>query len=273
MKADHETARATKIVRYSCGEPLSDQSDEVAVEEPLEIRIEGKSIAVVMRTPGHDRELAAGFVLTESIVRAAAEIFEITSCLTTKQQAGNIVQITLTDPARFDAAKLSRHVFSSSSCGICGKATIEAAMQHFPSIKESPKVKAQTLLGLPPKLAAAQETFQRTGGLHACALFDLNGDLLLVREDVGRHNALDKLIGHQLLANRLPLGNRILLLSGRVSFEMTQKALAAGIAVIAAISAPTSLAVEFAQTNKQTLVGFLRGETMNVYAGMEQIRR
>ena len=177
------------------------------------------------------------------------------------------------DPARFDAAKLSRHVFSSSSCGICGKATIEAALQQFPPIKSAPTIDAATLLQLPEKLSAAQETFQRTGGLHACALFDENGELLLLREDVGRHNALDKLIGHQLLTKQLPSGNCILLLSGRVSFEMTQKALAAGIAVIAAISAPTSLAVEFARANNQTLVGFLRGETMNIYAGDERIIR
>ena len=273
MKTNCETVRAATVVRLRRGEPQPHQLDEVAVEKPLEIRIEGKSIAVLMRTPGHDRELAAGFVLTEGIVRDRSEIFEITSCLTTEQRAGNIVEITLTDPAKFDAAKLSRHVFSSSSCGICGKVTIEAALRQFPPIGESPKLKAQTLLGLPQKLAAAQKTFQRTGGLHACALFNSSGDLLLLREDVGRHNALDKLIGHQLLAKRLPLGNFILLLSGRVSFEMTQKALAAGIAVIAAISAPTSLAVEFARANNQTLIGFLRGETMNVYAGAERISR
>jgi len=140
-------------------------------------------------------------------------------------------------------------------------------MQQFSPIESAPKIDPEILTSLPAKLGAAQETFQRTGGLHACALFDLAGELLLLREDVGRHNALDKLIGHELLAKRLPLGNRILLLSGRVSFEMTQKALAAGIPIIAAISAPTSLAVEFARANNQALIGFLRGETMNVYSG------
>ena len=271
MKAYRGTARSTKIVRYRSGQPLTNQADEVAVEEPLEIRIEGKSIAIVMRTPGHDRELAAGFALTEGIVRESRDIFEITSCLTTDQQTGNVVELTLADPAKFDAAKLSRQVFSSSTCGICGKATIEAVMQEFPPIRGAPKLQAGVLLTLPEKLAAAQKTFQRTGGLHACALFDSSGDLLLLREDVGRHNALDKLIGHELLANRLPLPNEILVLSGRVSFEMTQKALAAGIAVIAAISAPTNLAVEFARANNQTLIGFLRGETMNVYAAAERL--
>ena len=271
MNSDPEIARLTRSVRHRLGQPLPEQADEVAVEEPLEIRVEGRSIAVVMRTPGHDRELAAGFALSEGIVRDGSEIFEITSCLTTGQSAGNVVEITLTDPTKLDVAQLSRHVFSSSSCGICGKATIAAAMQHFPPIRDCPQLHAQTLFELPQKLAVAQETFRRTGGLHACALFDLRGELLLLREDVGRHNALDKLIGHELLARRLPLGNRILLLSGRVSFEMTQKALAAGIAVIAAISAPTSLAVEFARASNQTLIGFLRGETLNIYAGAERL--
>ena len=265
------SSSSTEIVKYRAGEKLAIQKDEVAVEEPLEIRVEGHSVAVVMRTPGHDRELAAGFALTEGIVRGSGDIFEITSCLTNEQKTDNIVNIALTDPARFDAGKLSRHVFTSSSCGICGKATIEAAMQQFPSIESAVTVNASTLLKLPERLSAAQETFQRTGGLHACALFDAKGALLLLREDVGRHNALDKLIGHQLLAKQLPLGNFILLLSGRVSFEMTQKALAAGIAIIAAISAPTSLAVDFARANNQTLVGFLRGETMNIYAGAERL--
>ena len=267
------TSKPTRILRYREGVEWAEQPDEVAAEEPLEIRVEGRSVAVVMRTPGHDRELAAGFALTEGIVKQPADIFEITTCLTNSQSKGNAVEIVLTDPGKFDAAKLSRHVFSSSSCGICGHATIEAAMQQFSPIAGAASVSAEILLGLPEKLRAAQKTFQRTGGLHACALFDSLGELLLLREDVGRHNALDKLIGYELLAHRLPLGEKILLLSGRVSFEMTQKALAAGIAIIAAISAPTSLAVEFAQANNQTLVGFLRGETMNVYAGAERIIR
>ncbi len=264
---DRATAKSIQLVRQREGHAPREEADEVAREEPLELRVEGRSLAVVMRTPGHDRELAAGFALTEGIVRGAEDIFEITSCLTKAHPQENVINIALRDPARFDLAKLSRHVFSSSSCGVCGKATIEAALQQFPAIEAAPLIEAKVLRALPEKLAAAQETFQRTGGLHACALFDLEGELLLLREDVGRHNALDKLIGHELLAKRFPLGECILLLSGRVSFEMTQKALAAGIGLVAAISAPTSLAVEFARANNQTLVGFLRGETMNVYAG------
>jgi FdhD protein len=267
------SAKSVAIVRLRQTQAAEEAPDEVAVEEPLEIRVEGRSVAVVMRTPGHDRELAAGFALTEGIVRDERDIFEITSCLTTEHPGDHVVNISLANPARFDAAKLSRHVFSSSSCGICGRATIEAAMQQFPPIENPPIVGASILRQLPGKLAAAQQTFQRTGGLHACAFFDAAGELLLLREDVGRHNALDKLIGHELLAKRLPLGDRILLLSGRISFEMTQKALAAGISMIAAISAPTSLAVEFARASNQTLVGFLRGETMNVYAGAERVTR
>ena len=266
-----DTARSIEVVSYRDGKALPTKRDEVAVEEPLEIRVEGHSIAVVMRTPGHDRELAAGFALTEGIVRDVSDIFEITSCPTTERPSDNVISISLSDPTRFDAANLSRHVFSSSSCGICGKATIAAAMQQFRPIESAPTVDAKILFSLPAKLGAAQQTFQRTGGLHACALFDADGELLVLREDVGRHNALDKLIGHQFLAKQLPAGNCVLLLSGRVSFEMTQKALAAGIAIIAAISAPTSLAVEFARANNQALIGFLRGATMNVYSGRERL--
>jgi FdhD protein len=266
------TTKPVTVLKFGHAGAWAEQPDEVAAEEPLEIRVEGQSVAVVMRTPGHDRELAAGFALTEGVVRQASDIFEITTCPKNGEATGNAVDITVADPAGFDLAKLSRHVFTSSSCGICGRATTEAAMQQFPPIRGAATVRAKLLLTLPAKLRAAQETFQRTGGLHACALFDSLGALLLVREDVGRHNALDKLIGHELLAKRLPLGNCILLLSGRVSFEMTQKALAAGIALVAAISAPTSLAVEFAQANNQTLVGFLRNETLNVYAGGERVR-
>jgi FdhD protein len=265
-------ALQARITRYRSG-AFAEKADDLAAEEPLELRIEGHSIAVLMRTPGQDRELAAGFLVSENIVRSADEIFEITVC--GENAAGsdetNVVSVALKNPARFDAKKSSRNLFSSSSCGICGTASIEAIAKQFPPINSELKIPAALLLDLPGRLSAAQKTFQLTGGLHACALFEEGGTLLAVREDVGRHNALDKLIGQALFENRLPLARQILLLSGRISFEMVQKALAAGIAIIAAISAPTSLAVEFARANNQTLVGFVRGEQMNIYSGAERI--
>jgi FdhD protein len=259
-----EAAKEIAVRRVSGGSEFEDR-DSLAAEVPLEIRVEDYSIAVVMRTPGDDRELAAGFLVTEGLIHAASEIVEISS------PQCNVANVRLQNPDSMDLKKLTRHVFTSSSCGICSKATIDAVRQQFPAIDDRCTVQPQILLGLPTSLAAVQETFKRTGGLHACALFDLAGRLLIVREDVGRHNALDKVTGWALLENRLPLRERIVLLSGRASFEMMQKALAAGIPIVAAISAPSSLAVEFAHTNGQTLVGFLRGETMNIYAGAERI--
>jgi FdhD protein len=264
-----EASGTWPVIRYANGQRELERPDQLAAEEPLEIRVEGHSVAVVMRTPGLDRELAAGFLLTESLVRSAADIFDITQC---GGEEGQVVNVTLKDPTAFDPAKLTRNVFSSSSCGVCSKATIDAVRQSFPAIDSACSVRAETVLGMPAALRTKQETFNQTGGLHACALFDLDGNLEHVREDVGRHNALDKLIGHALLANELPLRDRVLLLSGRVSFEMMQKALAAGVPIVAAISAPTTLAVQFARESNQTLIGFLRGETMNIYAGAERLR-
>jgi len=172
-----------------------------------------------------------------------------------------------------DLKKLTRHVFTSSSCGICSKASIEAVRQQFPPVEDNCEVESHVLSELPNALASAQETFKSTGGLHACALFDLSGKLLVLREDVGRHNALDKVVGWALLSNRLPLRRHILLLSGRTSFEMMQKALAAGVPIVAAISAPSSLAADFARDSGQTLVGFLRGERMNIYSGAGRVRQ
>lgn len=185
----------------------------------------------------------------------------------------NLVNVCLRRPGSVDFKRLTRHVFSSSSCGICSKASIEAVRQQFPPIEDDSEIEPQILFRLPAALAAVQETFKRTGGLHACALFDAAGKLLALREDVGRHNALDKLVGWALLQDRLPLRGQVLLLSGRTSFEMMQKSLAAGIPVVAAISAPSSLAVEFARASGQTLVGFLRGERMNVYTGANRLRQ
>jgi FdhD protein len=267
------TPTAFRSVVRRTAEGERNEQDEVAAEEPLELRVEGKSVAVVMRTPGADRELAAGFLVTEGIIRSAREIFDITQCLEVAPEAkGNVLDVALVDPSSLDLARLSRHLFSASSCGICGKASIDAIRQSFPPVEDGPCIDAATIAALPEKLASAQAAFLRTGGLHACALFDLRGDLLAVREDVGRHNALDKLIGWALFENRLPLRECILLLSGRVSFEMMQKALAAGIPIVSAISAPTSLAIDFAASSRQTLIGFLRPGRMNIYTGANRLR-
>ncbi len=251
------------------------EQDLVAAEQPLELRVEGKSVAVVMRTPGHDEELAAGFLLTENVVRSRKEIFEISQCpsIETELEENNVIEVLLSKGTKVDLDELTRHVFSSSSCGICGKATIESVFQSFPPLPaEEFAVPAATILSLPDKLQAAQETFERTGGLHASALFDREGNLLLIREDVGRHNALDKVVGHSLLEDTLPLAEHILLVSGRFSFELAQKALAAGIPIVAGISAPSSLAVEFAEASNQTLIGFLRGNHMNIYTHASRVQ-
>jgi len=221
-----------------------------------------------MRTPGHDLELAAGFLLTEGVVRAPDDIYDLMQCRATpRAAAGNVVEVVLAKSVRVDLEALTRHVFSASSCGLCGKATIAAVQQHFPRVRRPLRVAAKLLQQLPAQLNAAQPTFQLTGGLHATALFDARGKMLVAREDVGRHNALDKVLGHALRSGWLPLERHILLVSGRVSFEIMQKALAARVSVVAGLSAPTSLAAEFARANRQTLVGFLRADRLNVYAG------
>ena len=263
---------STRIIRYEDGVALKERGDLHAREEPLEIRIEGRTITLTMRTPGADRELAAGFLLSEGIVKSAKDIFDITTCIAAgKAGAGNAVDVGLTHPGTFDAAKLSRHVFTTSSCGLCGKTTIDSVMKRHRALRDRVRISAELLLSLPRRLSHEQKTFQSTGGLHACALFDPGGKLIAVREDVGRHNALDKLTGFALLEKLTPLRGHIVLLSGRASFEMMQKSHAAGIPVVAAISAPSSLAVEFAKRSGQTLAGFLRGRSMNVYAGGRRI--
>ncbi len=289
MRTENTTSALHRVREISMrrlnGEIKSEDKDFIAAEEPLEIRVENHSIAVVMRTPGEDRELAAGFLLTEGMVRSIDDVKDIRHrphCWSTDKSSesltglmrseGNVIDVWLKNPASIDLQKLSRHVFTSSSCGICSKASIEAVRQQFPPLQSVCEVDSQVIVRLPEALAASQETFKRTGGLHACALFDLAGRLLALREDVGRHNALDKVLGWALLEGRLPLSEHILLLSGRTSFEMMQKSLAGGVPIIAAISAPSSLAVEFARDSGQTLVGFLRGERMNIYAGAERIR-
>ncbi len=272
-------------IRRLNGAADSEDFDYLAAEEPLEIRVEGNSVAVVMRTPGDDRELAAGFLVTEGLVRTTKDVLEITPqphCRFPKGNGndpkpadadGNVINVRLKNPASIDFKKLTRHVFTSSSCGICSRASIEAVRQQFSPIDDACEVEPAVLLKLPHTLSSSQETFRWTGGLHACALFDLTGRLLVLREDVGRHNALDKVVGWALLQDRLPLRARIALLSGRASFEMLQKALAGGIPIVAAVSAPSSLAAEFARQSGQTLVGFLRGDRMNIYAGPGRVQK
>ena len=274
MSPDH-TARRVQLRRLTGASPGAEEPDLVAIEEPLELRVGGRSLAVVMRTPGHDRELAAGFLWTEGIIRAREDVVDLTYCgdADGKPQE-NVLNVVLAPGRAVDWGRLQRHTFASSSCGLCGKVTIDSVRQQFAPLRQPLAPRRAVLYALPDQLRAAQKTFAATGGLHASALFTPAGELLVVREDVGRHNALDKAIGWAFFAERLPLAECVLLLSGRVSFEIMQKALAAGIPAVVAISAPTSLAVEFAQESGQTLVGFLRGEKMNVYAGaVEEARR
>jgi FdhD protein len=264
----NKATRPVSITRLDGARPAESCDDLLAAEEPLEIRVSGQSVAVVMRTPGHDRELAAGFLVTEGILRRREDVLDMVYCRADGgEPEENILDVLLAPGAAVDLAKLTRHVFTSSSCGICSKASIEAVRAQLPPLAAPLTVARTVLTGLPDKLRAAQAAFAQTGGLHASALFDAAGRLLVLREDVGRHNALDKVVGHAFMAEGLPLADRVLLVSGRVSFEIMQKALAGGIPVVAAISAPTSAAVEFARASGQTLVGFLRGDRMNVYAG------
>lgn len=225
-----------------------------------------------MRTPGHDPELAAGFLLSEGIIRDRDEIIEIAQCLESEAPE-NALNVFVSPSVEVDFARLLRHVFASSSCGLCGKASIESVHQHFLPIASNPVIKAETLCALPERMRAAQQTFSQTGGLHAAAVFDLRGNLRVLREDAGRHNAVDKALGWGFLENKLPFDSDVLLVSGRASFEIVQKALAARIPIIAAVSAPSSLAVEFARESNQTLIGFLRGETFNVYSHSDRIIR
>lgn len=268
MKAAGSTDRK-EVWRWERGESPRREADEVVQEEPLEIRVAGQPVSVTMRTPGHDPELAVGFLLTEGLVRAAADIASVTRA---RPEPGcNVINIEPAAGVEIDLAQLTRHVFASSSCGLCGKATIAAVHRHFPPVDASLTVPAPMLLKLPERSRLEQATFERTGGLHAAAVFDELGGLIALREDVGRHNAVDKVLGYGLLNGLLPFSRHVLLVSGRASFEILQKALAGRVPIVAAVSAPSSLAVEFAEESGQTLVAFLRGARMNVYTGRERI--
>jgi FdhD protein len=264
-----ETQRKT-ILRWERRGTPQVHVDELANEEPLEIRVGERSISVTMRTPGHDAELAAGFLLSEGLIRARSDVAAIAPARA--DETCNVINVELAPGVRLDVDQLTRHVFASSSCGLCGKATIESVHQHFPPVSAAETVQASTLLALPKHSRPAQAVFARTGGLHAAAIFDLHGELVILREDVGRHNAVDKVLGYALLNDCFPFDRHVLLVSGRASFEIMQKALAGRLPIVAAVSAPSSLAVQFAEESRQTLVGFVREDRLNVYAGAERIR-
>jgi FdhD protein len=251
------------------------KDDFLAAEEPLEIRVGEHPLSVTMRTPGHDLELAAGFLFTEGLVQRREQIVALTNgAANDGPQSGNVVVVELSADATPDFEKMRRHFFAASSCGICGKASIDAVRSRLlqppnPNFRFDPEI----LVRLPEALRSSQDVFERTGGLHAAALFDSGGALLVLREDIGRHNAVDKVIGWALREGLVPLGDCVLLVSGRGGFEIVQKAIVGGVPIVASVSAPSSLAVQLARELRQTLVGFLRGRRFVVYSGEERITR
>jgi FdhD protein len=260
-----------EVAAWEGGQTLV-RSDVVAAEEPLEIRLAGCSVAVTMRTPGHDLDLAAGFLFTEGILRSPGDLASIAHCpVDDPDAAENIVNVNPTDPAIVDPERWRRNFFATSSCGICGKASMDAIRQQAGPIEGGGRVSADTLLRLADGLRAAQDVFGKTGGLHAAALVDLDGRLVVLREDVGRHNAVDKVIGDRFRRGDIPLYRQILMVSSRASFEIMQKALMAGIPIVAAVSAPSSLAIDLARGSHMTLIGFLRSGRFNIYAGAHRI--
>jgi FdhD protein len=265
----------TQVSEWDEGE-VRRKEDYLAAEEPLEIRIGERPLSVTMRTPGDDLELAAGFLLTEGFVQRREQIVSLEHVPgdpgNPGANRGNVVRAEL-DPASMpDFEKMRRHFFAASSCGICGKASIDSVRARSMRPPNADfRLDPQVLVGLPDALRASQAVFGRTGGLHAAALFDAGGELLVVREDIGRHNAVDKVIGWALLENRMPLANVVLLVSGRGGFEIIQKAIVAGLPVVASVSAPSSLAVQLARELSLTLIGFLRGKRFVIYAGEERL--
>lgn len=255
--------------------------DLMAVEEPLEIRIgygalggrQQKSLSVTMRTPGHDYELATGFLFTEGIIDTFDQVESIKYCedVGRQEERENVVRVELKPGVNLDLEKLHRNFYTSSSCGVCGKSSIEAVHVTCTQIQDKIKIDKKVITGLSDKLRDAQQIFEHTGGLHAVGLFDLKGKLLLTREDVGRHNAMDKIVGACLFKKEIPLKETVLMVSGRASFELVQKALRAGAPIMAAVGAPSSLAVTLAKDLGMTLLGFVRGSSFNVYCGEQRI--
>jgi FdhD protein len=282
QKTSDKPRRASKTktrVRVVESGKMRVRPDTLATEEPMEIRLltgeSRQTVAVTMRTPGADFELAAGFLYGEGIVKSTDDIAKISYCVDSDLDAAqqyNIVNVELRGGREYDLRPLERHFYTTSACGVCGKASLEQLeLRGCPVVGPGPEVSAETLYSLPEKLREAQGLFDATGGLHAAALFDAEGNLLALREDVGRHNATDKLVGWALLEGRLPLSGHIVMVSGRSSFEILQKCLTAGVPVVCAISAPSSLAVDVAREFGMTLVGFLRERRFNVYAGQERL--
>jgi len=249
----------------------SEVADWVVVEEPLEIRVGGTSLAVIMRTPGHDIELTAGFSLTEGVVRSAAEIGAIRQCDSEQDGELNVVDISLVPGASFDPNRLRRNLMASAACGLCGKASLEALATQARPVSSSIRVRRDIIESLPGRLLRSQDSFGRTGALHAAGLFNSEGMLRVCREDVGRHNAVDKVVGRCLLDGVLSLDDAVLLVSGRTSFEILQKAAVAGIPVVCAISGPTTLAIETARAFNITLINFVRGGEMNIASCPERV--
>ena len=243
------------------------RADLLAVEEPLEIRVGGLPLAVTMRTPGHDIDLAAGFLATEGVIGSPADLSGIRMC------DANVADVTLAPGTSLPAERLRRNFITTSACGVCGKESIDAirVQARYDVSADRVRVAPEVLAALPDRLRAAQRVFASTGGLHAAGIFTAGGTLLALREDVGRHNAVDKVTGWALREGRLPLTGCVLLVSGRASFELTQKAMMAGLPVLAAVSAPSSLAADLAEEAGMTLVGFLRGASMNVYTGAHRL--
>jgi len=268
------------VVRITVGLGETRRPDTLAVEEPLEIRVGGSPLVVTMRTPGHDVELAAGFLVSEGVISRGDEFRSAIHCGgpgtggPTAENTYNVLDVSLAPGVPPPSSDITRSFYTTSSCGLCGKSSIDAVetVSSYDVSTDASVVDAVMLTTLPESLRAGQEVFDKTGGLHAAALFDaVSGELLVIREDVGRHNAVDKVVGWAVMNDRLPLRGTVLQVSGRASFELVQKAVMAGIPILAAVSAPSSLAVELAEASGLTLVGFLRGESMNVYSRADRV--
>jgi FdhD protein len=268
------TARR-RILRVNDG-TAAHRADTLAAEEPMEIRLGGRPLTVTMRTPGNDFDLAAGFLVSEGVIHAPTDIRSIRYCAGATADGGNtynVVDVALAPGVPVPDGSVERNFYTTSSCGLCGKASLDAVRTtaRWSVAEDQARITSEVLFSLPDRLRAAQRVFDTTGGLHAAGLFSTDGELLCLREDVGRHNAVDKVIGHALQEGLLPLRETVLMVSGRASFELVQKAAMAGIPVLAAVSAPSSLAVDLAAETGLTLLGFLRGRSVNVYTGAERV--